>query len=393
MPTYGLTSTGWVIKDLATILSEIEADQRASMGADLDVSVSTPLGVNNGIIAAKLAELWQQGGAIYNSQYPDGAEGLSLDNVLQMTGVRRLPYSKSSATATMVGTPGTVFLPGYDNTRAKNPGNNSLWVLALPAGLTSLVIPGGGSITANFIANEYGPVAALAGSLNVKDTPISGWTSVTNAQDAALGRDVETDAAARVRRTGLLSNPGSGTVDAIYAKVLRVTDITYVRVYENYTNATDVNGLPAKSVEVIALGGANNDIAQAIWNSKDAGISAFGNTTGTALDALSGTRIVGFSRPTLIPIYVALTSLTGTGYSGLTADIAKALTAFGSTLNIGDDVIRKRLLAASFDPLGVIDNDLFYTGTTPSPVGTANIPIGYRELATFDTSQITVTLT
>lgn len=389
--TYGIGPSGWVTKDLATILSEIEADQRSTMGVDLDVSPSSPVGIFNGIISAKLAELWQQGGNIYNSQYPDGASDTSLDHVLQLTGVVRLPYTKSAVTATIGGVPGTVLYPGYDNTRAKNLGTNSLWALEI-APATSLVIPAASSITARFEAADYGPVPAVAGSLSVIDTPITGWNTITNALDATLGRNVETDAAARLRRVGLLNNPGNGTVDAIRSKVLAVTDVTSASVFENVTLVTDADGVPAKSIEVVILGGDINSIAQAIWDSKDAGISAFGSSTGNAYDALSTVRVMAATRPTETNIYVSLTALTGLGWgASVSADLAKSLTAFGATLGIGGDVIESKLYA----PLslnGVIDITDLRLGTSASPTGTANLAIGSRALSKWDTSRIVVTL-
>jgi uncharacterized phage protein gp47/JayE len=122
---FGLQASGFVIKDLDTILTEIEDDQRAAFGADFDVSPSSPEGIANGIIAAKLAEAWQQLGAVYNSEYPNGAEDTSLDQLCQLTGVRRLPATRSAVTAGITGTPGTVLTDGFDNTRIKNSGTKA----------------------------------------------------------------------------------------------------------------------------------------------------------------------------------------------------------------------------------------------------------------------------
>ena len=85
----GITSAGFEIKDFDTILTEIEEAQRAEFGADLDVSASSPLGPINAIVAAKLSELWEVLQDTYASQYPNGAYGIPLDQLCQITAGRR----------------------------------------------------------------------------------------------------------------------------------------------------------------------------------------------------------------------------------------------------------------------------------------------------------------
>jgi uncharacterized phage protein gp47/JayE len=397
---FGLQASGFVIKDLDTILTEIEDDQRAAFGADFDVSPSSPEGIANGIIAAKLAEAWQQLGAVYNSEYPNGAEDTSLDQLCQLTGVRRLPATRSAVTAGITGTPGTVLTDGFDNTRIKNSGTNSLWYLAMGAAAGSqVVIPAASSTTAAFEARDFGPVAGLAGSLSVIDTPISGWTAVSNALDASLGANVETDAALRLRRSRLLRSQGDGTVDSIRAHLLEVDDVTAAYVFENVTLITDSNGVPGKAIECVVLGGTTDDIAQAIWDHKDAGISAYGGATGNAVDSLGATRVMAFTRPTELTVYASLTALTGAGWGGATADIATALTAYGSVLGIGASeskkpgyIVYRDADRPVFDVSGVEDVTDFRIGLSAAPTGAVNVAVGTRQISSWDTSRIVVTL-
>lgn len=87
-----------------------------------------------------------------------------------------------------------------------------------------------------FLAQEYGPIAAPAGSLNQIVTPIAGWQSITNFKAGVTGRFQETDAELRLRRANSLNVLGSGTVEAIRARLLQeVPGVTSVTVFENVT--------------------------------------------------------------------------------------------------------------------------------------------------------------
>jgi uncharacterized phage protein gp47/JayE len=377
----GLTSTGFETKDLDTILTELENNEKSRLGADLNVRATSVVGVFNGVMSDQFAEIWEVMNEVYASQYPDTATGVSLDQLCALTGVRRLAATQSTATVTITGTPATVIPAGR---RIKHATNNSYWTTD-----EEVTIGGGGTVSAAVTAEEYGPTQALAGTLTVIDTPVSGWTSVTNALDADEGRDVETDSELRARREELLTAQGKGTLDSIYADILALDDVESVVVFENYTNATDADGLPSKSFEVVVLGGTAADIGQAIWDAKPAGISAYGASAASATDSMGVTRIVGYTRPTEKNIYASITAATGTGYLGATATLAAAVVAVGDAFGIGGDVIRSQLFAPCFIA-GVTDVSGLTIGLSASPVGTANISIGSREISAWDTSRIVV---
>lgn len=380
----GLTSTGFEIKDLDTILTEIETEEKNLLGQSLVVRPTSVTGVINGIFSSKLSEMWEVAEEVNAAQNPDDATGTSLDQLCMLTGVVRLAATKSSVSLSLTGTPGTSIAVGR---RVKNTSTSTYWTNA-----ASGVIGAASTVAITFDAEEFGPTIGLAATLTIIDTPVAGWTSVSNPLDATLGRNVETDQELRLRRTELLTAQGKGTVDAIRADVLAVADVTAAFVYENYTAITDADGVPSKAFEVIVLGGTSNALAQAIWNSKPAGISAYGTSTGTATDALNTSRVVAFTRPTSKTVYLALTATTGTGWAGATSAIAAALTAYGGTLTVGDDVYRSRLYDPALDISGVVDITDLRLAFTSSPVGTANLTVTSRELATFDTSRITVAL-
>src|SRR5688572_16080023 len=97
----GLTSTGFERKTIEDIKAEIEDEERLNISPTINTSSASVIGQINGIISSKLAELWELAEEVYNSQYPDSANGAALDNVAAITGTVRQEATKSTVTATL----------------------------------------------------------------------------------------------------------------------------------------------------------------------------------------------------------------------------------------------------------------------------------------------------
>ncbi len=222
--------------------------------------------------------------------------------------------------------------------------------------------------------------------------------------DAVLGRDTESDADFRARRLDLLSVAGAGTLESIRAAVRQVGGVVAVFGRENVTDLVDVNGLPPKSFEIIVQGGEDDQIAQAIFNTKGAGIlshrdpGAAGRTV-AVVDSEGFPQDLNFTRPTEVPIYVAVTVLTDPGVFGGGDPVVgeqlvkEAIVAQGDLLNIGDDVISLRIRCAPLELAGVEDVTSFAIDIAPAPVSDANIVIAGQSRAVFSTSNVTVVVT
>ncbi len=391
----GVTDEGFEAETVDTLKTAIEEELKTSFGESFNVRPTSVAGQLIGVFAQKLADLWDAAEAIYGSQYPESAFGQSLDQLATLTGVQRLPATRSTAVVGVTGTPATVIPTG---SRIINSDTGTYWRTIEDDG--DVIIPAASATTANVESEDFGEISGLAGTLDTIDTVISGWDTVDNAADADLGRDEETDAELRIRRTGLLTSQGKGTVDAIQADVLAVPGVLEVFVFENVTLITDVNGLPGKAFEVVLREDGTAEVAdifQAIWDSKPAGISSYGTEAGTATDSLGGTRYTAYSTVDEIEIYFAITAVTtGGSFAGLTASlvtaIKEAITGYGDTLGIGDDVIRQQAIAAYLAVEGVYDHSQLYLDDAAAPVASSNIAIDIREIATFDTANISVAL-
>lgn len=383
---FGLTSSGFSAKNLTQILDSIRARQKVAFGdafaADVDTSV---VGQLNGVYAAELAELWNAAQVVWASLHPDTASGVSLDRTAAITGAVRLPATKSTVTLRLTGTNGTVVSAGFT---ARAP-NTDIKFTTTAGGTVS-----GGILDLPAECTVFGPTLAPAGTLTEIFTPTSGITAVTNQVDAEPGRLLESDADFRIRREGLLRAVGGSTIDAIRADVLAVDGVDEVYVFNNPTNSTNGDGLPPHSFEVVVRGGANQDIFDAIGSSQPAGIESYGAVSGTFEDNSGNLQDVALTRPTETDIYIDVVVTTDDTYPvDGDAQIKQALVDFweATPQRVGVDVVYNRLFGAIYSVTGVTQVTTLEIGTSPSPSGTSNITIAAREIAVFDTANITVT--
>lgn len=251
---------------------------------------------------------------------------------------------------------------------------------------------------------ENGPFTAEVGEISDIVTLVPGWDSVDNLQVAAIGRLAETDAELRIRYKSGVYALGAATLPALQANLeSRVAGVRSVRVFENDTDFTDVVGRPPHSIHVVAEGGLDSEIAEAIFRYKAAGIDTFGAIETEVIDDEGVAHEIRHDRPT--PVYVwikAAITLLPSSEESFPADgfvqIANNLLAAGNALGVGKDVIWQRLLAAVHAVKGVAEAELLLAETAsplavpaPGDYVEANITIADFEVARFDLSRIEVT--
>lgn len=443
MTTYGLTAEGFVIKTLDVIQAEIEAELQTAFGASIDLDPEGPFGQLVGIMAEREALLWELAQDVHAAFDPDTASGTSLEGVSAITGTLREGATRSAVTVTAVGTTGTLLSVGRVvsvvsvGTRFETTEEKTILAVSAWAPTTAYVLgqrvknsgrvyqcitagtsagSGGPTTTAADItdgtahwkhlgtgdgavdvaaeAEETGPLVALAGTLTVIETPVGGWSAVLNLLDADLGRDIESDAALRLRRADEVTGQGNATVNAIRRGVLAVDDVEACIVYQNTTLITDADGVPGKAVEVLVQGGDDQAIAEAIFEEVAAGIETFGSTTMTVEDSAGNDHDVSFSRPTDREVYIVATvvkdpdDFPSDGENQLKA----ALVAYGDLYPIGKDVIANALRVPCFGISGVLNVTVMNIGVAPAPATEATITVTNRQRAVFDTSRISLTL-
>ncbi len=391
---FGVTPEGFKAKTLEEIKADIEAALLAEISPNLNLSSQGVLGQLVGIFASKTRENWELAQSVWASNSVLTASGFSLDLVTVNTGTVRRDASRSLVDIEFTLAAGSVEIPA--GSRFQVPGDNTA-IFETQTTVPPQVVAG--TVTVQAQSQTFGPVAANANTITQSLTAFAGLTSLTNPEDAVPGQVKESDAALRERQQDEVFGVGSGPKAAIRAALLAIQGVEQVSVFENTLGIT-VGGVPPHSIEVVVFDGTvpavpDNTLAQAIWDNKCAGINEFGTSSGTATDDESNTHTVGFSRPTVVDVYLEFDVQVNTAdfpSNGATL-IQEAVASYGdNNLEVGDDVIISALCTAVFSVAGVVDVVATRVGETVSPGGTDNLVVDPRELADLDTGRIVVNI-
>jgi len=499
--SFGLTDNGLVIPSLDTIREALNTNLRNVFGTSIDLGDKSILGQITGILAERLHALWEKLEAVNSSQDPDKATGASLEAISALTGTFRPASTFSTVVLTLTGTALTLVAAGN---KAKTTSTQKSFVTLDDATITALtawanttayalgdrrsnasrsyqcITPGtsagsGGptttasditdgtvhwtylgegtaAIDVNARAEESGPVTAFARDIDAIESAVGGWSSVINLLDATPGRDRGEDGELRLLREQELAAGGNTTINAMRAELLDIEDVVSVTIFANNTDVTDADGVPPHSVEPVIRIPVGADEDQAVFDvlldAASAGIRTHGVTVGTATDDAGTAQTMKFTRPTEIPIYVALMLLVdaATYPSDGNTEVKEAIVEWGDLQTTGKNAVPSGVAAQAFRVTGVLEvvavgidtatlaapttwlpstayvtgnvvanGDRMYecitNGTSASsggPTTTASditdntahwkyvgntIPISLRQLATFDTSRINITST
>lgn len=458
MTVYGMTPEGFVRKTLEVIISEREDAWRNRFGQSIDVAPEGPIGQIIGIESEREALLWEAVEAAISSMDPDKAEGAAQDAVAAITGSIREKARASVVTAVFTGTPGTVLDAGriasVTGTGSRFVSLLAATIVALSARATStayivgqrihsngnawqcigagtssgsatpLVVPtvapwtvtdgtvtwlwlglGTGAVDVSMASESTGAIVAAATTLREIETPVTGWDGVCNVVDAVLGRDLEGTADFGERRERELVGRGGSIVESIRNAILgkdedgnaNVPGVIDCRVFQNTDYLTDADGMPPHSVEVAVYGGLEADIVRTLWNfGAAAGIRTHGNQTSTIVDSQGFTQTVKWSRPEMVPIWIAMTIKRDTRIfndaTGPDAARTKIL-AMGAEGSFGKNAVPHAIRSQAFLVPGVLNVPTCNVDDAITPVAENEIEISPRQIAEYATSRIAITLT
>lgn len=270
---------------------------------DLNTGPETPQGQ---VIDSQTAAIHQKDVelAFLAQQFnPQTASGRWQDALAKIYFISRKPAINSTCVCTLTGINGTTVTAGA---LIRSSYDQTLWSLSKDATIGS-----DGTTTATFTCQSEGAIQAGVATLTQIVTAIPGWDAVTNETTAEVGQLVESQAAFEARRYRSVALNGRSTTTAVYARVAEVDSVIAAYVTDNKTNINktiDGYTLSPHSIYVAVIGGADDDIAKAIYNSVSAGCDYNGNTTVNVTDPnTGGVEAVTFMRPTQLPLYVKVT--------------------------------------------------------------------------------------
>jgi uncharacterized phage protein gp47/JayE len=166
-------------------------------------------------------------------------------------------------------------------------------------------------VDAVFQCLEAGPIECPAGTLTTIVTVIPGWDSGTNAAAGVIGRNRESQADFENRRFASVAKNSHGSVFSLQGALADLDGVVDCQILENPTSSTVTKhgvSIPSHSVAICIYGGANADIAETIYNKKDAGCGTTGGTTVTHTATEAGNAVYSYSivRPTPTDVKVAV---------------------------------------------------------------------------------------
>lgn len=330
--TSQITAQGLQIDTLTTVINNIVTALQNIYGSDINVDQNSPDGQTIGIAAQATIDYLELLQSINNGFDPDQAIGDILDQRVAINNIQRnggtytiQPISITvNQTVTLQGLDSNFDSPtGTGYTVQDNSGNQ--FILAATTTFTS------GTTVAEFRAQQIGAVSVPVNTIVNPVTIVLGVTGVNNPTAAStVGQNQETDAQLRTRRQQSVALSTTGYLNGLLGAVQALPGVTEAVLYENDTNATNVNGTPAHCIWLVVAGGASSDIANELYDRKSYGCSMRGNQT-FDITTPSGTQFIAkWDNPTPENLYIEFsiqTSPSGSGFSFNTTAIKAAMAA------------------------------------------------------------------
>ncbi len=306
MATYNfIDSTGLIVTDTSTLLTEVEDEYKDVFGDDFIVDPGTPEGALISAEATSRASVANNNAALANQINPNYAGGVFLDAIYALTGGARSAGERSTVAVDITGVANTVIPVGATaRTTAGDEFTNP----------TALSIGVGGTVSGTFQSVEIGAIGAPVGTLTTIVDNIIGWETITNPTAAVVGSNQQSDNDVRTARNGELALQGRSLAEAVASNVSAVEGVTSLVFRENPTAVATIPpavapiALAPHSVWAVVQGGVDEDVANALYEAKSAGAAWNGSESVDVTDQSSGqTSEVLFDRPTEIPMLARVT--------------------------------------------------------------------------------------
>jgi uncharacterized phage protein gp47/JayE len=301
-------------------------------------------------IGRELAQVYLQLDTVYKSAFVETAEGRSLDKVVALVGVDRLPVGVAVATlrfSRQSSAAGRITVPvGTAVTDAAGNRYLTLDAITLEPGESTREVLAG--------AEHAGVSPVDQDTLTRLEVLIAGIDTVTNPQPARRLSAPETDEELRRRARGAFQGVVLGTLDALRFQLMSMPEVKDVAIQEA------PNGVAGEIKVDVAYHTDTPEVRirveQKIQQVKAAGIRVIAG-------AASRKRV-----DVRVQLTLAGTGLTGPELTSLTATIDQKLQAFFTKTGPGATIRRARLAALVLEDPRVVDAQVFLR-----PVGEAEV--------------------
>lgn len=378
-----IDETGLHLPSYQDVLDYLNDACRRIFGADIYLEPDSQDYQANAEVADLWADVADLAQFVYNNRSIQFAKGVSVDGLLKINGLKRLKASRSVVILTCTGTPGTAIKNGI----VTDSVGDNMWELE------NTVIPESGSVDVYATCRNAGQIYADAGTLTQIVTQTRGWESVTNKANAIVGKDIETDAAAKARQAISTARPSKTVLQGLVGGIAETEGVLRYRVYENDTGETDAHGIPEHSVCCVVEGGSAESIGNEIYLRKTPGCGTYGDIEVPVIPPnpeLDSPPPIFFYRPSYVDIFVRVMVRQRAGFvEALVDQIKESVAGFINSLGIGESVSVSLLETVAQSVVPDLRSPVFtLSPSVPLVIGTeaenleeSDIDIGFREAA------------
>ncbi|EHZ6914350.1 baseplate J/gp47 family protein [Listeria monocytogenes] len=379
-----LDEHGFKRKTYDELLTDMESKAKELFGEDINLSSHSALGVFLRIIAWFMALIHELAERVYNSGFISSADGVQLDRLGSNISVLREPAMPAVVTLELTGNAGYTIEEGVQF-KTKND------VVFEMIDVVTLDDKGHGIGQA--ISQIYSDKANVpANSITVVAEPSEDILTVNNPNKADGGSEKENDTSYRARiRLATSASPGP-PVNGIISALNQVSGVRSVSIIENNSIDLDAYNNPAKSVHIYCLGGIDEEIGEAIFNSVAAGIQTVGKVTVKVKDLSGFEHSVYYDRATSLSIYAHIIVDVNSKFEDDGGDVIKqAVLNYINSLNMGEMVIHSYIYPDLYQIPGITVANV-KLGKDINNLASADILVNTDESASIRWEDIEVTI-
>lgn len=340
-----INETGVISVDTSDLLSTVEGEWKAALGADLETDASTPQGtlIQDEVLAR--TSVMKNNAELASVINPSYSYGKFLDAVSAMSGQGRGKNVNTVVHGVSFEGQNGIPIPVGSRVRTSN---GDIFETIAPITLTST------GVRADLKSQAFGSIPMPEEELQIVDGVI-GWGAVrTDTSSTVVAGYTElSDGALKVARKRRLWQQGVGSLGAIYGRLLAVDGVTSVVAVENATGAAgtvgDITFSTPNGVWVCVGGTASDeDIAKALYSAHMGGqpFDYGGAGQGVQIQPPNGVMVtdpnspipffVKATRPIIFDAYIKLKVKQGTSIASA-SDIQKIVVDYANGLVNDED--------------------------------------------------------
>lgn len=378
-----LDATGLTIDTIQEIITQLEDGYKLIYGNDIIIDSNTPDGQLINLYAQSVRDLLEVIQQINSGFDIEQAIGVVLDQRVSLLGIQRqgATFTQQQLQITVNN---AVTLEGLD-ADANNPDGTG-YTVADDTGKEFILLdtfnaPSEGVYNLTFRAKDLGSITTIPNTITNPVTIILEVTDINNPTGALeIGLDGELDATLRLRATQSTANRAKGFIDSLTGNLLNIDGVTDARVFENYTDVIDVDGIPAHGIWAIVEGGANTDIADTIYFTKNAGCDMKGAIAIDITTVNGSIFTILFDRPASKELYIRFDIQKLNPTQGFDEDGIKQYITDNLSFTIGESANTAAITCIAQDGINATGG-----GGVPLNVEISNDGINYVDFLNTDT--------